>query len=171
MDRQAQAQIVSDEERELAERFLDSEEKRRIFPDSARFLTEFPVGLSLTAEPLEAKRVDLIGALEMTEAWGIDDAKTARQALLRTGTLNPHRFIDNILSDTLWLLEIKYRLDQKAVGQVLADKDLLTEDLAKGYYSSKKKININIKMGIIYHETDRLLELTCRNHDITIFVV
>lgn len=166
--RQPLVQIASIVERELAERFMLSDAKKAIFPTSARFLCEFPVGLSQTREPLETKRVDLIGAIKMSGEWGIYDDITAKQARLRLETTNPVRFIENITEAPIWVFEIKPVLDQKAIGQVLTDRDLLEMDLTSFYNSPYE---LGIRMGIICGKTDRLLEQTCRNHGIDLFIV
>lgn len=162
-------QLVSRVERELAERFMICDAKRNIFPATARFLTEFPLGFSRTDEPFELKRVDLIGAMRMYENWGIYDDITARQTRLRLKTTNPVEFIQSIFEGPIWLLEIKKILDQKAIGQVLADKSLLEEDLTDFYETKSNKLDV--KMGIICGKTDRLLEQTCRNHFINVFIL
>ena len=166
--RQPLVQIASDRERELAERFMLSGTKKKIFPTSARFLTEFPVGFSQTGEPLELKRVDMIGAIRMSAEWKGFDDMTARQTRLRVTTTNPIRFIENIEEGPIWLLEIKPTLDQKAIGQVLADKNLLKEDLVYFYECTNE---LEVRLGIICGTTDRLLEGTCRNHNIHVFLI
>ena len=162
-------QIASPVERELAEKFMLSEAKRNIFPRSARFLTEFPLGFSRTDEPFELKRVDLIGAMRMYEDWDICDDITAKQTRLRLKTTNPIEFIQSIFEGPIWLLEIKKVLDQKAIGQVLADKSLLEEDLTDFYETKLNKLDI--KMGIICGKTDRLVEQTCRDHNMKVCIV
>ena len=161
-------QIASIEERQLAERFMLNSIKRTIFPSTVRFLTEFPLGLSLTHEPLVTKRVDLIGVIRMGNGWNIYDDITARQTRLRLETTNPVRFIENIVEGPIWLLEIKQVLDQKAIGQVLADKDLLEADLTHFY---ERQNELEVKMGIISGKTDRLLEQTCQKYFINVFIV
>lgn len=167
--KQPSVQLVSRVERELAERFMLCDAKRTIFPTTARFLTEFPLGFSHTDEPFELKRVDLIGAMRMYEDWAIYDDITAKQTRLKLKTTNPIEFISSIYEGPIWLLEIKKVLDQKAIGQVLADKSLLEEDLAEFYENTS--IKLEAEMGIICGETDRLLEQTCRDLNIAVFIV
>ena len=162
-------QIVSNVERELAERFMLSDAKKAIFPSTARFLTEFPLGFSRTDEPFELKRADLIGAMRMYKDWGISDDITARQTRLRLKVTNPVEFIQSIYKGPIWLLEIKKVLDQKAIGQILVDKSLLEEDLTDFYEAPLNKLEV--MMGIICGKTDRLLEQTCKNYFINVFVV
>ena len=166
--RQPLVQIASNVERKIAERFMLSDAKKAIFPTSARFLTEFPVGLSRTREPFKAKRVDMLSAIRMSDKWDIFNDITARQARLRLETTNPIRFIANIDEGPIWVLEIKPVLDQKAMGQVLADKDLLEADIR---YFYEPRGELGVKMGIICGKTDRLLEWTCKNNNIVVFVV
>jgi hypothetical protein len=162
-------QIASPVERELGERFMVCEAKRNIFPTTARFLTEFPLGFSRTNEPFQLKRVDLIGAMSIYEDWDTCDDITAKQTRLRLKTTNPVEFIKSIVEGPIWLLEIKKVLDQKAIGQVLADKSLLEEDLVDFY--EPNLYELEVKMGIICGKTDRLLEQTCRNYNINVFIV
>ena len=59
------------------------------------------------------------------------------------------------------MFEIKLVLDQKAIGQVLADKGLLEEDIRHFY---EPRGELEVKMGIICGKTDRLLEWTCKRY-------
>jgi len=172
--------IKSETERNLAKRFMNCEKKLSLFPDSSRFLTEFPVGLGKITESfpsneanvarmyggLKSKNIDLIGATKMSADWGIGRSDDAQQALIRTKTTHPKRFIDNVSSDHVWVFEIKGALDHEAIGQVLTYDTLLYHDL-DSYYRRQLKV----KKGIICGATDRLLELTCTRHGIEVFVV
>lgn len=172
--------IKSETERNLAKRFMNCEKKLSLFPDSSRFLTEFPVGLGKISElfpsneenlarmygGLKSKNIDLIGATKMSADWGIGRSDDAQQALIRTKTTHPKRFIDNVASDHVWVFEIKGTLGHKAIGQVQTYDTLLYHDL-DSYYRRQLKV----KKGIICGATDRLLELTCTRHGIEVFVV
>ena len=127
------------------------------------YFKEVPVGIEIKGrEGSEVRRID---AICVTSPLG-DDYKSWK--LLEYVALRPRRNSwlnfarEHLKGKSVWILEVKRKLNAEVIGQAITDRELFPLD--------NPKVRIE-GLGVIVEESDVLLAKVCHNLGIQIFQV
>ena len=125
------------------------------------YFKEVPVGIEIKGrESSEVRRIDAICVTspldEDEKSWTIARHFAVRPR--RNSWLNFAR--EHLKGKSVWILEVKRKLNAEVIGQAITDKELFPLD--------NPKVRIE-GLGVIVEESDELLAKVCHNLDIHIF--
>jgi len=127
------------------------------------YFKEVPVGIEIKGrESSEVRRIDAICVTSPLEedykSWKLLERIALRPR--RTSWLNFAR--EHLKGKSVWMLEVKRKLNAEVIGQAITDKELFPLD--------NPKVRIE-GLGVIVKESDELLAKVCHNLGIHIFQV